>query len=198
MHLLARPPPSLSKSGLPGSNRSSMRRRLIAALAAACVAAIARSAASEKLLIFVTGLQGSGTTMVCRVLGHAPHAIAFGGRTHPEIPLELHAWRELLLSVGNTADLTWEAADRLELIASPPVEASCSRQDGYGRANATLKRALKQFTSARGCAGCISSARVWDFACARGERDPHSRSTQVRGLRGARTGASRGRRAPVC
>ena len=131
-----------------------MRRGLVALV---CVAAIARSTESEKLLIFVTGLQGSGTTMVCRVLGHAPHAIAFGGRTHPEIPLELHAWRELLLSVGNTTDSTWEAADRLELIASPPDEASCSRQDGHGRANATLKRALKQFTSARGCAGCASS-----------------------------------------
>ena len=135
-------------------------------VALACIAAIAGSTTSEKLFVFVTGLQGSGTTMVCRVLGHAPHAIAFGGRTHPAIPLELHAWRELLLSVGMTTDSTWEAAERLELIASPPVEPSCSREDGHGRANATLKRALKEFASARGCAGCVLCTRFAGLACA--------------------------------
>ena len=97
----------------------------------------ATATARRKLFVLVTGLQGSGTTMMTRVLGHPAHAIAFGGITHPQIPDELSEHRELLLSLGITTDKTWEVADRLD--RSPP--------------NATQPSPLATFVKTRGCVG---------------------------------------------
>ena len=77
-------------------------------------AEVAPSQRQRKLFVLVTGVQGSGTTMVARVLGHPQWSMAFGGTSHPVLAPELFRDRKELWGIGRTADEVWQVVKRLE------------------------------------------------------------------------------------
>ena len=77
-------------------------------------AEVVPSQRQRKLFVLVTGVQGSGTTMVARILGHPQWAMAFGGISHPVLAPELFRDRQALWGIGRTADEVWQVVKRLE------------------------------------------------------------------------------------
>ena len=77
-------------------------------------AEVVASQRRRPLFILVTGVQGSGTTMVARILGHPQWSMAFGGVSHPVLSPELFRDRKQLWDIGRTTDEVWQVTKRLE------------------------------------------------------------------------------------